>query len=187
MPARRRFQNSESDDNFSVLIDSGVQPIVDQSLDADEQKKYAAQPNTFGSFAVPNLTKWSSSIGTFLQQQLQQGGYADQAPLHENNNQSAIGEDLLNFPDFESEEIVVMTARDRTAEFHNAIRSLQGRNIARAVNIKDPKKATQMQSYSEFMMHAKHIGKNIASTYSKLEKLTLCECWMGARPVSHSF
>jgi len=41
------------------------------------------------------------------------------------------------------------------------------------VNIKDPRKATQLQSYSEFMMIAKHIGKNIASTYSKLEKLTL--------------
>lgn len=68
----------------------------------------------------------------------------------------------------------IMTARDRTAEFSNAIRSMQGRNIARAANIRDPRKARQLQSYSEFMGIAKLIGKNIANTYSKLEKLTHC-------------
>lgn len=67
----------------------------------------------------------------------------------------------------------VMTARDRTVEFSNTIRSLQGRNINRAVNLRDPKKVKQIQNYSEFMMIAKNIGKNIASTYAKLEKLTL--------------
>ncbi|XP_070067725.1 syntaxin-5 [Drosophila takahashii] len=70
-------------------------------------------------------------------------------------------------------EIFVMAARDRTGEFANAIRSLQARNITRAVNIRDPRKAKQVQSYSEFMMVARFIGKNIASTYSKLEKLTM--------------
>lgn len=69
----------------------------------------------------------------------------------------------------------VMTARDRTAEFATTIRSLQGRNINRAVNLRDPKKVKQIQTYSEFMMIAKTIGKNIASTYAKLEKLTLCK------------
>lgn len=69
----------------------------------------------------------------------------------------------------------VMTARDRTVEFSNTIRSLQGRNINRAVNLRDPKKVKQIQNYSEFMMIAKTIGKNIASTYAKLEKLTLRE------------
>lgn len=67
-----------------------------------------------------------------------------------------------------------MTARDRTSEFSNAIRTLQSRSITRALNIRDPKKATQLQNYGEFMMIAKHVGKNIASTYTKLEKLTLC-------------
>ncbi|KAH8353594.1 hypothetical protein KR084_011990 [Drosophila pseudotakahashii] len=70
-------------------------------------------------------------------------------------------------------EIFVMAARDRTGEFANAIRSLQARNITRAVNIRDPRKAKQVQSYSEFMMVARFIGKNIASTYAKLEKLTM--------------
>jgi hypothetical protein len=77
--------------------------------------------------------------------------------------------------DIEPVEEFIMTARDRTTEFSTAIRSLQGRNISRAINIKDPRKAKQLQSYSEFMMIAKHIGKNIASTYTKLEKLTLCK------------
>lgn len=76
---------------------------------------------------------------------------------------------------FDKDSVVVMAARDRTGEFNNAIRSLQSRNITRAVNIRDPRKAKQVQSYSDFMMVAKMIGKNIASTYAKLEKLTLCK------------
>lgn len=76
---------------------------------------------------------------------------------------------------FDKESVVVMACRDRTGEFNNAIRSLQSRNISRAVNIRDPRKAKQVQSYSDFMMVAKMIGKNIASTYAKLEKLTMCK------------
>ncbi|KAG5882108.1 hypothetical protein JTB14_016871 [Gonioctena quinquepunctata] len=67
----------------------------------------------------------------------------------------------------------VMTARDRTSEFINTIQTLQGRNIARAVSVRDPKKSKVIQSHSEFMLIAKNVGRNIASTYSKLEKLTL--------------
>lgn len=69
----------------------------------------------------------------------------------------------------------IMTSRDRTNEFVTAIRSMQGRNIARAVAARDPRKARVIQSHSEFMHIAKSIGKNIASTYTKLEKLTLCK------------
>lgn len=71
------------------------------------------------------------------------------------------------------EQEPIMTARDRTTEFINTIQSLQGRNIARAVAARDPKKSKIIQSHTEFMLIAKNIGKNIASTYSKLEKLTL--------------
>ncbi|CAG9761893.1 unnamed protein product [Ceutorhynchus assimilis] len=67
----------------------------------------------------------------------------------------------------------IMTARDRTSEFVNTIQTLQGRNIARAVAVRDPKKSKVIQSHSEFMLIAKNVGKNIASTYAKLEKLTL--------------
>ncbi|XP_050308314.1 syntaxin-5 [Anthonomus grandis grandis] len=66
----------------------------------------------------------------------------------------------------------IMTAKDRTSEFINTIQSLQGRNIARAVAARDPKKSKVIQSHSEFMLIAKNVGKNIASTYAKLEKLT---------------
>lgn len=66
-----------------------------------------------------------------------------------------------------------MTARDRTNEFANAIRSIQSRTVARAAVSRTPRQAKQIQSYSEFMMIAKNIGKNIASTYTKLEKLAL--------------
>lgn len=69
----------------------------------------------------------------------------------------------------------VMTARNRTSEFINTIQTLQGRNIARAVAAHDPKKSKLIQNHSEFMLIAKSVGKNIASTYAKLEKLTLCK------------
>lgn len=63
--------------------------------------------------------------------------------------------------------------RDRTAEFNNAVRSLKGRQIAKAVQVKDVKKVKALQSYGEFMMIAKSVGLNISNTYAKLEKLTL--------------
>ncbi|KAE8748058.1 hypothetical protein FOCC_FOCC005253 [Frankliniella occidentalis] len=66
-----------------------------------------------------------------------------------------------------------MTSRDRTNEFASAVRSLQGRQIIHAAQARDPRKARHIQSYAEFMMIARTIGKNISSTYSKLEKLTL--------------
>ncbi|KAL1506570.1 hypothetical protein ABEB36_005905 [Hypothenemus hampei] len=77
-----------------------------------------------------------------------------------------------NIEDFKEPE-PIMTARDRTNEFINTIQTLQGRNIARAVAVRDPKKSKVLQSHSEFMLIAKNVGKNIASTYAKLEKLTL--------------
>lgn len=66
--------------------------------------------------------------------------------------------------------------RDRTAEFNSAVRSLQGRQIARAVQVRDVKKVKALQSYGEFMMIAKSVGLNISNTYAKLEKLTLRKC-----------
>ena len=69
-----------------------------------------------------------------------------------------------------------MTSRDRTNEFTNAIRSMQSRTMMRTTaNLQNPRRARQIQSYSNFMMIAKNIGRNIASTYTKLEKLALCK------------
>lgn len=80
--------------------------------------------------------------------------------------------------DFSLEETIeqepVMSARDRTGEFVNTVQTLQGRNIVRAVSAQDPKKSRAIQSHSEFMLVAKNVGRNITSTYEKLEKLTLC-------------
>ncbi|XP_076221846.1 syntaxin 5 [Nomia melanderi] len=66
-----------------------------------------------------------------------------------------------------------MTSRDRTNEFINAIRTMQSRTTVRSAIMQNPRRARQLQSYSNFMMIAKNIGKNIASTYTKLEKLAL--------------
>lgn len=66
-----------------------------------------------------------------------------------------------------------MTSRDRTNEFVNAIRTMQSRTVARTAVLQNPRQARQLQSYSNFMLIAKSIGRNIASTYAKLEKLAL--------------
>ncbi|KAF4517967.1 hypothetical protein B566_EDAN005334 [Ephemera danica] len=66
-----------------------------------------------------------------------------------------------------------MTSRDRTKEFITTVRSLQGREVARVATARDPRKIQHLQRYGEFMMIARTIGKNISSTYTKLEKLTL--------------
>ncbi|XP_001602477.1 syntaxin-5 [Nasonia vitripennis] len=66
-----------------------------------------------------------------------------------------------------------MTSRDRTQEFGNAIQMLQSKNISRAAVSRSPRQAKHLQSYSNFMLIAQNIGKNIASTYAKLEKLAL--------------
>lgn len=159
MPARRRFPDTESDDSFPLII----------TEDHEDKKKYSQNRWNIGSFLQQQLAYVQlPSVNTTPQQQ---------TTLVDNNNSNR------DLDEYEEEiEIVVMTSRDRTNEFSNAIRSLQSRNITRAVNIKDPKKATQLQSYGEFMMIAKHVGKNIASTYTKLEKLTLCR----SSPSTHS-
>lgn len=64
-------------------------------------------------------------------------------------------------------------SRDRTAEFANAIRSLQGRTVIRALATQDVVRAKNVQNYGEFMMLSRNVGRNISSTYAKLEKLTL--------------
>jgi syntaxin 5 len=55
----------------------------------------------------------------------------------------------------ENNKTQTMISRDRTTEFVNAIRSLQGRHVARAVAVRDPRKAKYIQSYAEFMMIAR--------------------------------
>ncbi|XP_071454480.1 syntaxin-5 [Hetaerina americana] len=66
---------------------------------------------------------------------------------------------------------VRMTSRDRTMEFVNTVRSLQSREVARIVSVRDSRKSKNLQDYAEFMMIARTIGKNISSAYAKLEKL----------------
>jgi len=63
------------------------------------------------------------------------------------------------------------SSRDRTLEFKNTVRSLKGRNLnnghARGGQ------ASISQHNSDFIKIAKSIGRDISSTYTKLEKLTL--------------
>lgn len=163
-------------------------PINDE--DDDKYNKVGRQWN-LRSLSTRLQATSGQALRTFIQQPLSAaaavvtGNYQDtttvSASFNDNNNLSnKTVHPIQEFDDdledpFDKDSIVVMAARDRTGEFTNAIRSLQSRNISRAVNIRDPRKAKQVQSYSDFMMVAKMVGKNIASTYAKLEKLTLCK------------
>lgn len=174
MPARRRVTgHSESDDNFTVVIDSPI------SYNQEEKVKYPAQSSWTGHLQFGQQI--FQSISTKVQQVTQIPQNLDFSSVLPNTSSPQAVQSPSPTRDsiFDQEEETqiefIMTARDRTAEFGNAIRSLQSRNIQRAVNIRDPKRVKQMQSYAEFMMIAKTVGKNIASTYAKLEKLTLCK------------
>lgn len=181
MQARRRFH--DTDESVALIVTAEQPPVVD----ADE-KKYHGAPS------LSSAGKWNL-LGGYLPKQLTQAVYSPLQQLQQFHQQTVAPQfhaspvryllapqtqptsDAADAdePDQAPAEIEVMASRDRTLEFSNAIRTLQSRNIARAVNVRDAKKATQLQSYSEFMMIAKHVGKNIASTYTKLEKLTLCK------------
>lgn len=165
MPARRRVTGlSESDDAFTIVVDSG-------NYNVEEKEKY------------PENSTWTGhlQLGQQIFQTISNKVNQVAAPAFTQNtvtpNQPIKSASDLSYLDQEEEHEIefIMTARDRTGEFGNAIRSLQSRNIQRAINIRDPRKVKQMQSYAEFMMIAKTIGKNIASTYAKLEKLTMCK------------
>jgi len=64
------------------------------------------------------------------------------------------------------------SSRDRTAEFVNTVRSLQGRTLnGHPANFRPTNQAARQSS--DFMKIAKAIGKDITSTFTKLEKLTI--------------
>lgn len=192
MPARRRVAGSESDETFTIVVDDSSAPVYGPEI---------KEPPAFNSWTghlqltghqlfqtlSNKVSQVSSSTSAFIaptaknsfivpsSQVIQQ-----QVPIVQQETRN-LTEVRRSFEpeeeDSEPEIEFIMTARDRSGEFGNAIRSLQSRNIQRAVNIRDPKRVKQMQSYGEFMMIAKTVGKNIASTYAKLEKLTLCKCF----------
>jgi hypothetical protein len=75
---------------------------------------------------------------------------------HHANNGEAKGYYIENITPKQEESTRTMTSRDRTTEFVNAIRSLQGRHEARTVTVRDSRKAKYIQSYAEFMMIARY-------------------------------
>uniref|UniRef100_A0A182JII3 t-SNARE coiled-coil homology domain-containing protein n=1 Tax=Anopheles atroparvus TaxID=41427 RepID=A0A182JII3_ANOAO len=189
--ARRRHGADETGDSFAVITIGSDGPVAGtnggqqrKEEDIPEKPKYPA-PNSATSW-LPSISQriFASVAPTPTKPEPRNAWHDPQKPVGnrvasgfwgKSNDEPPAPYDADDDP-FGKENLVpefTMTARDRSGEFASAIRSLQGRNIQRAVNLKDPRKAKHMQSYSEFMMIAKHIGKNIASTYTKLEKLTL--------------
>eukprot|EP00088_Acartia_fossae_P046540 TRINITY_DN5026_c0_g1_i6.p1 TRINITY_DN5026_c0_g1~~TRINITY_DN5026_c0_g1_i6.p1 ORF type:complete len:288 (+),score=59.40 TRINITY_DN5026_c0_g1_i6:51-914(+) len=69
-----------------------------------------------------------------------------------------------------STSMSVASSRDRTREFADTVRSLQGRSMNGHAGFKQGRNVGQA---SHFMKIAKAIGSDITKTYTKLEKLTL--------------
>lgn len=65
-----------------------------------------------------------------------------------------------------------MAARDRTQEFSRIVRSQQGSSFNGSVPHRDSKRPRDLRQYQDFMQRSRLIGRNISSTYAKLEKLT---------------
>lgn len=66
-----------------------------------------------------------------------------------------------------------MTCRDRTSEFLSAVKSIRSRQNNGVVVAKPLLDKSQSQQRGEFTQKAKLIGRDLANTYAKLEKLTL--------------
>uniref|UniRef100_A0A2M4BNJ5 Putative snare protein sed5/syntaxin 5 n=1 Tax=Anopheles marajoara TaxID=58244 RepID=A0A2M4BNJ5_9DIPT len=178
--ARRRHGADDTGDSFAVITigNDGLPTTNGTSQRTEdtyrEKPKYPA-PSVASSWLPAISQRILATVAPPPPTAISAGAPASNAPKHAWN--APVPDDGEESDSYEKETLllpeITMTARDRSGEFASAIRSLQGRNIQRAVNLRDPRKAKHMQSYAEFMMIAKHIGKNIASTYTKLEKLTL--------------
>lgn len=179
MYARHRFPGTEPGDSETSIVVC-TEAAVPETQDDD---KYSKKPRKWNNYFANNLPI-PQSITNFTSSTFQTITGKPRPVEASQNSGSSVASSWLDDDSLEERIIVVMTSKDRTNEFTTAVQSIQGRNIQRAVNIRDPKKAKQMQSYSEFMVVAKHVGKNIASTYTKLEKLTLCK-YTGSRIGNH--
>ncbi|XP_013387694.1 syntaxin-5-like [Lingula anatina] len=65
-----------------------------------------------------------------------------------------------------------MTCRDRTNEFMSAVKSMQSRQVMNG-SLPSRMSSNTLRQRSQFTQLAKKIGKDIASTFAKLEKLTI--------------
>uniref|UniRef100_A0A182M109 t-SNARE coiled-coil homology domain-containing protein n=1 Tax=Anopheles culicifacies TaxID=139723 RepID=A0A182M109_9DIPT len=181
--ARRRYGADDTGDSFAVITIGSDGPNNHQRVEDIQEKPKYPQPTSATSW-LPSLSqRIFASVAPAPSNPEPRNAWREVPPKRGTSYWTGDDPDAVNEDDDDNGDDSLgkgslipeftMTARDRSGEFASAIRSLQGRNIQRAVNLKDPRKAKHMQSYSEFMMIAKHIGKNIASTYTKLEKLTL--------------
>ncbi|GIY87886.1 syntaxin-5 [Caerostris extrusa] len=66
-----------------------------------------------------------------------------------------------------------MACRDRTVEFKSVIKNKEGRLVKRKYVPIKKRSIKNMEAWTHFMQTANQIGKDITSTYAKLEKLTV--------------
>ncbi|XP_068244830.1 syntaxin-5 [Palaemon carinicauda] len=85
-----------------------------------------------------------------------------------NNKQSFGYPTWSSFGDIEDSE---MASRDRTQEFVRIVRSQQGSQTNNLLP-QNSRRPRDLRQYTDFMQRSKLIGRNISSTYAKLEKLT---------------
>lgn len=161
-----------------TTIDSDNRESIEKSnsIKSETEDKYSKSRQVWNLRSLSNRLQFNSGnvLRTYIQQPLSEvtaavtGSSLDKDISFQEPPSQLYTDGLELNKNFE-----VMAFRDRTLEFTNAIRSVQARNVSLAANIKNPRKVKNVQSYSEFMLVAKYIGRSIASTYAKLEKLAL--------------
>lgn len=158
---------------------------------------YSANPGNFSNQSSSQASSFYTAIGEGISNYL---GNSNTNNNHNNSNSGGFqspsyygnslnnyscsvdgsGADVLGSRDFEggisSLDPATMASRDRTSEFAGIIRSQQqGRHGLSNGSARGPasKEARDITQYSHFMKRSRMVGRNISSTYAKLEKLTL--------------
>ncbi|XP_055927496.1 syntaxin-5-like [Argiope bruennichi] len=66
-----------------------------------------------------------------------------------------------------------MACRDRTVEFKSVVKNKEGRLKEKYVPVRGKRHIKNLEQWTHFMQTANQIGRDLASTYAKLEKLTV--------------
>lgn len=137
---------------------------IRQDSDSDRQQQLNSRSEVVDG-STSFLNKSNHSIHT---QQSSKSSYYEERNNYSHGEMNTLAQSSLGSS----------SARDRTNEFMTTIRSLQGQQLGRNGNFNQQEapqdRHGQLARRSrEFMTIARSIGKDIANTYTKLEKLTL--------------
>lgn len=161
----RRRKISESD-GFTIVVDDQTNPPTNAY---PEKEKY---PTSWKFQFGQQLQQFSNKVTSVVAPIPQQLIGSSQGPPPVVSSIQAAPKPVDS--DDEKEKYVGPNpGRDRMPEFMSSVRLLQGRNVQRIVNIREPKQLPVPLPFQEFLNLANVVGRNYANTKVKLKKLKL--------------